>query len=104
MMLDSFSLAGKVALVTGASRGLGASIALGFAEAGADVGLVARSGLETTAEAVGNVGRQAVKISADLSQPKNAVPQIMEKMMEEFGRIDILVNAAGIIRRPPLHS
>lgn len=101
MSLDSFSLAGKIALVTGASRGLGASIAMGLAEAGADVGLVARSGLDKTATAIEALGKKAVMIPADLSEPKTAVPHIMEKMLETFGRIDILVNAAGIIRREP---
>ena len=99
MILDSFKLDGKVALVTGASRGLGAEIAIGLAEAGADVALVARKELEKTAQAIEKLGRRALMIPADLSNPKEAVPQIMEKLLGEFGKIDILVNGAGIIRR-----
>ena len=101
MILDAFRLDGKVALVTGASRGLGASIAIGLAEAGADVAIVARGGLEKTAAAIEALGRKVVMIPADLSNPKEAVPQIMAKVMTEFGRVDILLNGAGIIRRQP---
>lgn len=101
MILDAFRLDGKIALVTGASRGLGASIAIGLAEAGADVAIVARGGLEKTAAQIEALGRKVVMIPADLSQPNEAVPQIMEKVMTEFGRVDILLNGAGIIRRQP---
>lgn len=101
MILDSFRLTGKVALVTGASRGLGASIAVGLAEAGADVALVARGSLDETANEIRKLGRKAVMISADLSTPKKAVPEIMKQVLSEFGKIDILVNGAGMIRRQP---
>lgn len=101
MILDSFRLTGKVAIVTGASRGLGASIAVGLAEAGADVALVARGNLEETASEIEKLGRKAVMIPVDLSAPKKAVPEIMKSVLSEFGKVDILVNGAGMIRRQP---
>ena len=101
MILESFQLTGKVALVTGSSRGLGAEIAVGFAEAGADVVLVARKGLEETAKRIEALGRKALMIQADLGKPEGSVPFIIDQVINHFGRIDILLNGAGIIRREP---
>src|SRR5213075_2644141 len=98
MILDKFKLEGKVAVVTGASRGLGKAMAIGLAEAGADVALVASTSLETTAKQVRDAGRKACLIQADLLQAA-AVSKIIEDTLKAFGRIDILVNNAGIIRR-----
>ena len=98
MILESFQLTGKIALVTGSSRGLGAEIAVGFAEAGADVVLVARKGLEETAKRIEALGRKALMIQADLSTPEEAVPFVIDQTINHFGRIDILLNGAGIIR------
>ncbi|MBP2637192.1 MAG: kduD [Firmicutes bacterium] len=99
MILNQFSLKGKIAIVTGASRGLGAGMALGLAEAGADVAVVATSAkAEETAKAVRELGRRAIAIRADLSSIQS-IPGIVEKTMAEFGKIDILVNCAGINRR-----
>jgi NAD(P)-dependent dehydrogenase (short-subunit alcohol dehydrogenase family) len=92
------SLAGKVALVTGASQGLGKAIALAFAGAGADVALTARStgALEAVAGSIRAGGREALVVTADLALPGD-IPRIAAETLERFGRIDILVNNAGII-------
>ncbi|MDY7096301.1 MAG: 2-dehydro-3-deoxy-D-gluconate 5-dehydrogenase KduD [Acidobacteriota bacterium] len=101
MILDQFNLAGKTALVTGASRGLGQGIAVGLAEAGADVALVSRSDPSETQERIEALGRRCLSIRADLGD-KASVATIVEKTVEGLGGIDILVNNAGIIRRAPI--
>lgn len=101
MILDKFSLAGKVAIVTGASRGLGQGMAVGLAEAGADVVAVASGdGVQETAEKIRALGRKCVAIKADLISIE-PIPGIIEKTLQEFGKLDILINCAGIIRRAP---
>lgn len=101
MILDKFKLSGRVALVTGASRGLGAGMALGLAEAGADLVLVASSArLQETVDKVKALGRRCLGIQADLSDTK-LIPGLLEATLKEYGRLDILVNCAGIIRRAP---
>lgn len=100
MIIDLFRLDGQVALVTGASRGLGAAMAIALAEAGADVALVARGDLEATGSAVRAAGRRALAVHADLAS-REAPAHIMRAVIEGFGRADILVNNAGIIRRAP---
>src|SRR5215471_5253683 len=97
-ILEKFRLNDKVAIVTGASRGLGKAMAIGLAEAGADVGLVASTSTEEPAKAIRSLGRKACSITADLLR-NDSVPQIIETALAELGRIDILVNNAGIIRR-----
>jgi len=87
-----------VVLVPGATRGLGAAIAIGLAEAGADVALVGTSSLEDTEKKITALGRKALAIKADLSDRK-AIPGIMQAAQAHFGHVDILVNNAGIIRR-----
>jgi 2-dehydro-3-deoxy-D-gluconate 5-dehydrogenase len=103
MVLDSFRLDGKVALVTGSSRGLGQGAALALAEAGADVALLNRAPAEETADGVQALGRRTHLIERDLT---TATPQELDdavrSVVEALGRIDILVNNAGIIRRAPL--
>jgi len=100
-ILDKFKLDGKAALVTGASRGLGQAIAIGLAEAGADVALVDLLSLEDTRAKIEKLDRKVVAINADLSTLKGIEP-IIKTAVETFGKIDILVNNAGIIRRAPL--
>lgn len=98
MVLDQFKLDGKVAIVTGASRGLGRAMALGLAEAGADLALVASTSTAETAEAIRRLGRKTLQIQADLIQ-NDSVPQILSRTIKELGHLDILVNNAGIVRR-----
>lgn len=93
-------LQGKVALVTGASRGIGRAIALTLAEAGADVA-VNYAGSEASAgevvQAIEAMGRKAIKIQADVASSAQ-VDDMMKHVLETFGKIDILVNNAGITR------
>lgn len=96
-----FDLSGKVAVVTGAGRGLGQGLAIGLAEAGADLALVVnRTPPDETMEAIGKLGRRAVVIRADLGTEAGAA-QVVRETFETFGRADILVNNAGMIRREP---
>lgn len=98
MILDNFDLSGKVAIVTGSSTGLGQGMALGLAEAGADiVGVDYVPSPETETE-VTALGRKYLPVIADLSSIE-PIEGIIEKAVEAFGHIDILVNNAGIIRR-----
>ena len=93
---DPFSLAGKKALVTGASRGIGEVIAVAFARAGADVAVTARTpeGLAATAREITDLGRQAVEIPADLSI-REAAEDVVRTAIRELGHLDIVVNNAG---------
>ncbi len=94
-------MTGKVAVVTGAGRGLGEAIALGLAQAGADVAFVTnRTPADKGVAAAEALGRKAISIQADVSD-RSALPGIIDRTIEAFGRIDILVNNAGIIRRTP---
>jgi 2-deoxy-D-gluconate 3-dehydrogenase len=101
VILDQFRLDGRVAIVTGASRGLGQSIAVGLAEAGADVALVSRSEAGEARQRIEALGRRCASIRADLAD-RNCVATIVDQTVERLGGIDILVNNAGIIRRAPL--
>jgi len=94
-------LENKIALITGASRGIGRELALGLARDGADVALVARSKdeLEQTAKIVRVLGRRALPVTADVSDPVS-VGKVVKGVLKEFGRIDILINNAG--RQPPI--
>ena len=98
MILDQFNLSGKVAIVTGCRTGLGQGMAMGLAEAGADIVGVDHAGMEETKKAVESLGRKFLPVEADLSTIK-AVETVMVKAVETFGKINILVNNAGIIRR-----
>jgi 2-deoxy-D-gluconate 3-dehydrogenase len=100
MTLEHFSLAGKVAVVTGGTIGLGEAMAFGLAEAGADLAVVYYLDLPRDVEKFERLGRRWLGVEADLSsiQPVN---DIVKKVVDTYGRIDILVNNAGIIRRNP---
>lgn len=102
MILDRFTLEGKVALVTGASRGLGHKIAVALAEAGADVACHSREigGAAAAIDSMTRLGRKTLGVVGDLADA--AVPkQVSAEVLAEFGKIDILVNNAGMIRRSP---
>lgn len=95
-LLDKFYLSGKVALVTGGSRGIGRAIALGLAEAGADIILASRKplDLEATAQEISQLGRRALPVTANVRHLPE-IENLVEQAVGEFGRIDILVNNAG---------
>ncbi|MFI9508292.1 SDR family oxidoreductase [Nocardia sp. NPDC052566] len=96
MILDRFRIDGQVAVVTGAGRGLGAAIAVAFAEAGADVVIAARteSQLDEVAERVAAAGKRAHTVAADLSDP-DATAALAATAVDQFGRLDIVVNNVG---------
>lgn len=95
---SSFSLTGRVALVTGANTGLGQAVALALAEAGADIVAVGRTEPDETQRAVNLLGRRFLSVHADLADLER-IPQIIQTALAGLGQIDILVNNAGIIRR-----
>jgi 2-deoxy-D-gluconate 3-dehydrogenase len=96
--LEEFRLDGRVAIVTGASRGLGAAMALGLAEAGADLVLVARGDASAVTRRVADLGRRCHTVRADVAE-KAAAARIVSETASAMGRADILLNNAGIIRR-----
>ncbi len=98
------NLAGKVALVTGGGRGIGAAIAHRLAEAGADVAVHYRSsaeGAHEVVESITGLGRRAVALSADLTR-SSQVDRLVDEAVAAFGRIDILINNAGVYPVSPL--
>ncbi len=97
MQFPSFSLEGKIALVTGGSGGLGSAGALAFANAGADIAVAARRAekCEHVAEAIRAMGRRALAVTVDVTK-KSSVVAMVEQVLKEFGRIDILFNNAGV--------
>jgi 2-deoxy-D-gluconate 3-dehydrogenase len=102
MILDLFRLEGKNALVTGSRTGLGAAMATGLAEAGANIVVQGRQedGLDEVCAAVCRAGRRAVRLLGDVSDP-HVCADLVEQTVAQLGSIDILINNAGIIRRTP---
>lgn len=96
MSLDIFNLEGKVAIVTGGSRGFGKAIALGLAKAGADVVVASRtqSDLDVVAEEIKALGRKSLAVATDMLD-RASIEKLATRTMETFGKIDILVNNAG---------
>ena len=96
-VLDKFRLDGKVAVVTGASSGLGVAFARALAEAGADVALGARrvDRLEQTREMVSSLGRRAIAVATDVAKPEDC-ERLVAAAVAELGGVDILVNNAGV--------
>jgi 2-dehydro-3-deoxy-D-gluconate 5-dehydrogenase len=101
MILDAFRLERKVALVTGASAGLGAAIAIALAEAGADVACHGNSRRpDATCEAIARLSRRTAAVGGDLIDRKVS-RRLVEETEKKLGPIDILINNAGTIRRGP---
>ena len=101
-VLDDFNLDGKVALVTGAARGLGQGMTLGLAEAGADIAALDIVSVDETGDLVQNESRRFHAMNVDLLETDaRLAAEIIEECVSELGRLDILINNAGIIRRAP---
>ena len=102
MKIPKFTLEGKIAIVTGAARGIGREIALVFAHSGAHLILVdiLQKELMKTAKEIDRIGRKNLSIAADISNPKE-IRRLIRDVLNEFDRIDILVNNAGIVDNNP---
>jgi NAD(P)-dependent dehydrogenase (short-subunit alcohol dehydrogenase family) len=105
MAYSPFSLEGKTAIVTGGGIGIGKSISIEFARAGADVMLCSRrmEHLEPTAESIRQLGRRALPLTVDVRDP-DQVNAVVQRTLEEFGKIDILVNNHGASFRAPVEQ
>jgi len=101
MILDQFKLDGKIAIVTGGAQGLGQGMALGLAQAGAEIALVDILDMSESKKKIESLGRKCITIRADLSK-KESVDEIVSATVQKLGGIDILFNNAGIIRRAPI--
>jgi len=101
-MLKSLDLTGRVAVVIGGTSGMGRAIAIGLAEAGANVIPTGRRAelAEGACSAIEALGRQSLRTSADVTS-RDSMDRLRDAVVDKFGRIDILVNSAGIIHRKP---
>ncbi len=97
-----FSLEGKVAVVTGGTSGIGRALSIGLAEAGADVVATARreQQVEETASAIEAAGRKTLRMASDVCD-RASLERLLAAVLKQFGKVDILVNCAGIIKRAP---
>ena len=100
MILDKFRIDGKVALVTGGTKGIGGAIARALAEAGADVAVVSRQGDPEIEKAILATGKRYLHYPADLTK-RNETRAVIPAVFEKMGNLDILVNNAGICPRAP---
>jgi 2-dehydro-3-deoxy-D-gluconate 5-dehydrogenase len=100
--MNRFDLSGRVALVTGAGRGIGQAMALALADAGADIAVLYNTRYQQTADEVTRRGRRCLPVQCDLT---GATPEqlthVVQQVVAGLGRLDVLVNNAGIIRRAP---
>ena len=98
MSVVDFSLDGKIAIVTGGSKGIGRAIATGFAEHGADIVIAARGidALQDAEEAIAETGRRALGIQADISNTADR-ETLVQRAVDEFGGVDILVNNVAVL-------
>src|SRR4051794_36834152 len=96
-ILDGFRLDGKVAIVTGASSGLGVAFATGLAEAGADIAIGARrvERLEQTKADGEALGRRCIAVPCDVSKPEDC-DRLVAETVEQLGKVDVLINNAGV--------
>jgi 2-deoxy-D-gluconate 3-dehydrogenase len=101
VILEQFKLDDKVAIVTGAAQGLGQGIAVGLAEAGADIAAVDILDMSETRDRIESLGRRCATVNANLMST-DCIPTIIDTIVAELGGIDILFNNAGIIRRAPI--
>jgi NAD(P)-dependent dehydrogenase (short-subunit alcohol dehydrogenase family) len=102
MSRDLFALSGRVAVVTGGTAGLGYAIALGLAEAGADVVASSRrlEQVENVAAEIEALGRRTLRVTCDVAN-RASVQAMHDAVLKAFGKVDILVNAAGITHKGP---
>ncbi len=100
-VIDLFKLNGKVALVTGASKGLGKAMALALADVGADVLLFARSDMSDIKNAIEGKGSKAFAVRGDVTKEED-VTKAVDAAVQELGGLDILVNNAGIVEEPQM--
>lgn len=97
MFLPSFRLDGKIAVVTGAGRGIGRALAIGLAEAGADIALISRTreDLEQTAASIHELGRRTIVLPVDVTK-REQISQAVEQIHRDWEKVDILINNAGM--------
>jgi NAD(P)-dependent dehydrogenase (short-subunit alcohol dehydrogenase family) len=100
--MAAIDLAGKSAVVIGGTSGIGRAIAIGFAEAGADVAATSRRGeeVESAAREIEKLGRRALRLTSDVTD-RSSLEMLLDASVQAFGKVDILVNSAGRTKRGP---